>query len=44
MMYERIAPDEPTSAPTMISRLFCRVKPMPAAAPPATGAATGGAR
>ena len=34
MMSDRIAPAAPTSAPTMMSRLFCSVKPMPAAAQP----------
>jgi hypothetical protein len=29
-----MAPDEPTSAPVMISRLFDKVKPMPQAAQP----------
>src|SRR5882724_11364849 len=34
MMYERIAPEEPTSAPVMISAELPSVKPMPAAAQP----------
>jgi hypothetical protein len=34
MMYDRIAPEEPTSAPVMISAELPRVKPMPAAAQP----------
>src|SRR6476620_10219736 len=34
MMYDRIAPDEPTSAPVMISAELPSVKPMPAAAQP----------
>src|SRR5256885_14492044 len=34
MMYDRMAPDEPTSAPVMISAVLPRVKPMPAAAHP----------
>ena len=34
MMYDRIAPDEPTSEPVMISARLPRVKPMPAAAQP----------
>src|SRR4029079_11761351 len=34
MMYDRIAPDEPTSAPVMISAVLPSVKPMPAAAQP----------
>src|SRR5262249_61505598 len=34
MMYDRIAPEEPTSAPVMISAEFPSVKPMPAAAQP----------
>src|SRR6185436_16620934 len=34
MMYDRIAPDEPTSAPVMISAILPSVKPMPAAAHP----------
>ena len=34
MMYERIAPDEPTSAPVTIIAVLCRVKPIAAAAQP----------
>ena len=34
MMYERIAPEEPTRAPVMISARLPSVKPMPAAAQP----------
>ena len=34
MMYDRMAPDEPTSAPVMMSAMFDSVKPMPAAAQP----------
>ena len=34
MMYERIAPDEPTSEPAMISIGLFSEKPMPAAAQP----------
>src|SRR5262249_61799495 len=34
MMYERIAPDEPTSDPAMISIELLSEKPMPAAAQP----------
>ncbi|SSS02361.1 Uncharacterised protein [Acinetobacter baumannii] len=34
MMYDRIAPDEPTSEPATINMLFSRVKPIPAAAQP----------
>src|SRR4029079_15915760 len=34
MMYERIAPEEPTSAPVMISAELPSVKPMPAAGHP----------
>ena len=34
MMYERMAPEEPTSAPVITSAGFCKVKPMPAAAQP----------
>src|SRR6476620_7756044 len=34
MMYDRIAPEEPTSAPVMISAELPSVKPMPAAAHP----------
>src|SRR5215470_11136613 len=34
MMYERMAPEEPTSAPVMISAELPSVKPMPAAAHP----------
>ena len=34
MMYDRIAPEEPTSAPVMMSARLPSVKPMPAAAQP----------
>jgi hypothetical protein len=34
MMYERMAPELPTSEPAMISMLLFRLKPMPAAAQP----------
>jgi len=34
MMYERIAPEEPTSAPVMTIAVLCSVKPMAAAAQP----------
>jgi hypothetical protein len=34
MMYERIAPEDPTSAPVMISARLPSVKPIPAAAQP----------
>ena len=34
MMYERIAPDDPTSEPAMISMGLLSEKPMPAAAQP----------
>ena len=34
MMYDRIAPDEPTSAPTTIKRSLPRLKPIAAAAQP----------
>src|SRR3954470_23582263 len=34
MMEDRIAPDDPTSAPVMISAVLPSVKPMPAAAQP----------
>ena len=34
MMYDRMAPDEPTNAPVMIIAVFCRVKPIAAAAQP----------
>jgi hypothetical protein len=34
MMYERMAPEEPTSAPVTISAVLPRVKPIPAAAHP----------
>ncbi len=34
MMYERIAPEEPTSEPAMISIELLSEKPMPAAAQP----------
>ncbi len=33
-MYDRIAPDDPTSEPAMISIGLFRVKPIPAAAQP----------
>ncbi len=33
-MYERIAPEEPTNAPVIISAVFSNVKPIPAAAQP----------
>src|ERR1041384_2625769 len=36
MMYDRIAPLEPTSAPVMIKRSFCSMKPAAAAVHPAT--------
>ena len=34
MMYDRMAPDDPTRAPVIISRLLDSVKPMPQAAHP----------
>ena len=34
MMYDRIAPELPTSAPVMIIALLCSVKPIAAAAQP----------
>jgi hypothetical protein len=34
MMYDRIAPEEPTSAPTTISRSLPSMKPVAAAAQP----------
>ncbi len=34
MMYERIAPEEPTSEPAMMSMALLSEKPMPAAAQP----------
>jgi hypothetical protein len=34
MMYDRIAPLEPTSAPVMIRRSFCSMKPAAAAVHP----------
>ena len=34
MMYDRIAPDEPTREPATINMLFSSVKPIPAAAQP----------
>jgi len=34
MMYERIAPEEPTSDPAMISMLLLSENPIPAAAQP----------
>src|ERR1041384_1690940 len=34
MMYDRIAPLEPTSAPVMMSRSFCSMKPAAAAVHP----------
>ena len=34
MMYERMAPDEPTSDPAMISIALFNEKPIPAAAQP----------
>ena len=34
MIYERIAPDEPTRAPVIIKAVFSKVKPIPAAAQP----------
>ena len=34
IMYDKIAPDEPTSAPVIINAVFSKVKPIPAAAHP----------
>ena len=34
IIYERIAPDDPTSAPVIINAVFSKVKPIPAAAQP----------
>ena len=34
IMYERIAPEDPTSAPVIIKAVFSKVKPIPAAAHP----------
>ena len=34
IMYDKIAPEEPTSAPVIISALFSKVNPIPAAAQP----------
>ena len=34
MIYERIAPEDPTKAPVIIKALFSNVNPMPAAAQP----------
>ena len=34
IIYERIAPEEPTKAPVIINALFSNVKPIPAAAQP----------
>ena len=34
MMYDKIAPDEPTKAPVIIKAVFSKVKPIPAAAQP----------
>ena len=34
IIYDRMAPDEPTNAPVTIKRLFPSVKPMPQAAHP----------
>ena len=34
IMYDRIAPEEPTNAPVIINAVFSNVKPMPAAAHP----------
>jgi hypothetical protein len=33
-MYDKIAPEEPTNAPVIISAVFSKVKPIPAAAQP----------
>ena len=35
MMIDRISPDDPSSAPAMISSLFCSTKPIATAARPA---------
>jgi len=34
MIYDKIAPDEPTKAPVIINAIFSKVKPIPAAAHP----------
>jgi hypothetical protein len=34
MMYDKMAPDEPTKEPAMINMLLFKLKPMPAAAQP----------
>src|SRR6056300_32718 len=34
IIYDRIAPDDPTNAPVIISAVFSKVKPIPAAAQP----------
>ena len=34
MMYDKIAPEEPTKAPVIISAVFSKVNPIPAAAQP----------
>ena len=34
IIYDKIAPDEPTSAPVIIKAVFSKVKPIPAAAQP----------
>ena len=34
IIYERIAPEDPTNAPVIINAEFSRVKPIPAAAQP----------
>tara|TARA_B100001142_G_C13827981_1_gene459251 strand:+ start:291 stop:518 length:228 start_codon:yes stop_codon:yes gene_type:complete len=34
IIYDNIAPEEPTNAPVIIKAVFSRVKPMPAAAHP----------
>ena len=34
IMYERIAPEEPTNAPVITKAVFYKVKPIPAAAQP----------
>ena len=34
IIYERIAPEDPTSAPVIIRAVFSKVKPIPAAAQP----------
>jgi len=34
IMYERIAPDDPTNAPVIINAVFSSVNPIPAAAHP----------